>query len=289
VIVGLTGATGHIGRRVAELLVERLGTPDGPTEVVATTRAVGKAADLADRGVQVRHADFDDPATLVPAFTGLDRLLIVSTDSHDPQVRIRQHGAAIDAAARAGVPHLVYTSFVNADRGRPASVAAVHQATEAALRDAGPAWTVLRNNLYADTLPMMLAAPGGGPVSTNAGSGRAAYVTREDCAAVAAAVLLAVGGEHAGQVYEVTGPQALTLAEAAEQFGRAQGRGIEVREVDDETFVQGMVAGGAPEPMARAFSTFGSAQREGVFDVVSDVVPRLTGRPAIPVSAVAKT
>ncbi len=272
-IVGVTGATGHLGRRTVELLLDRLGQPDGPSAVVATTRSPEGAADLARRGAEVRRGDFDEPSTLAAAFAGLDRLLVVSADAPDPQLRIGQHAAAIAAAAAAGVPHLVYTSFVNADRGRPDFIAVVHLAAEEALRQAGPAWTVLRNNLYADQLPQLVGSP------TNAGSGRAGWVAREDCAAVAAAVLAAPGDAHAGQVYDVTGPRSLTMAEAAAQLGTGG-----VTQVDDGDFVRGMVGAGAPEPVARAFAGFGAAQREGIFDVVSDVVPRLVGRAAIPVS-----
>jgi NAD(P)H dehydrogenase (quinone) len=288
VIIGLTGATGHLGRRVAELLADRLQRGELPhvERVVAVTRTPSAAEQLAARGVDVRSGDFDDPAALAAAFAGVDRLLVVSTDDLRPGQRVRQHRDAIDAAVAAGVRHLVYTSVTDPAAPEPAELNAQHRATEEHLRRRAPAWTVLRNSIYADLLVQQYVAPDGERVVTNAGDGRAAYVAREDCAAVAAAVLAASDAAHEGLTYDVTGPRSLAVRELLPLLGLAVGRNVSLVEVTDEENVAGLVAAGLPEPVARIFTGFGTALRSGHFDVVSDTVHRLVGRPAVPVEEV---
>ena len=287
-IIGLTGATGHLGRRVAELLADRLERGELPhvERIVAVTRRPAAAEGLAARGVDVRAGDFDDPAGLATAFAGVDRLLIVSTDDLRPGQRVRQHRAAIDAAVAAGVRHLVYTSVTEPGGPEPAELNAQHRATEEHLGAVAPAWTFLRNNIYADLLVQQYVAPSGDAVVTNAGLGRAPYVAREDCAAVAVAVLASLDDDHAGQVYDVTGPASLTVADLVPLLSRSVGAELALVDVTDEQTLAGLVAAGLPEPVARIFTGFGIALRSGHFDVASDVVERLTGRPPLPVEAV---
>lgn len=201
--IAITGASDLLGRATAELLQ---GSVD-PHDAVLTTREPAALADLAARGAHVRRADFTDPATLSGAFAGVERLLIVSTDAVG--TRLDGHRAAVTAAA--GVGHVVHTSFPEPVPTDPALVVADHAGTEAALADSGTAWTVLRNSLYAHTqVPVVEQAAASGQLVTSADDGATAYVTREDCAAVAAAVL--AHGGHAGRAYDVTGPRAWTAA-----------------------------------------------------------------------------
>jgi NAD(P)H dehydrogenase (quinone) len=288
VIIGLTGATGHLGRRVAQLLADGIERGDLPhvERLVAVTRRPAAAADLAARGVDVRAGDFDRPAGLPAAFAGVDRLLVVSTDDLRPGQRVRQHRDAIDAAVAAGVRHLVYTSVTDPTGPEPAELNAQHHATEEHLRAVAPAWTSLRNSIYADLLVQQYVAPTGDAVITNAGQGRAPYVARDDCAAAAAAVLASPDGDHVGQVYDVTGPQSLTVADLVPLLSRSVGAELPLVEVTDEQTLAGLVAAGLPEPVARIFTGFGIALRSGHFDVTSDAVERLTGRPPLTVEAV---
>ena len=199
--IGITGGSGALGRLTAELVLKQV----DPSEVVLTTRSPASLADFADRGVTVRAADFNQPESLATAFAGIDRLLLVSTDTIG--ARLDQQRDAIAAAAAAGVQHIAYTSIGEPVPANPALVVPDHAGTEQALRDSGLAWTFLRNNLYSHMqVPGIQQAIASGQVVTNAGQGAAAYVTREDCAAVAAAVLTQDG--HVGIAYDVTGPKA---------------------------------------------------------------------------------
>jgi NAD(P)H dehydrogenase (quinone) len=266
----ITGASGQLGRRVAELVLEQT------SDVVLATRSPEALAGFAERGAQVRHGDFDDPASLDAAFAGGERLLLVSANVIG--TRVAQHLRAIDAAVRAGVRHVLYTSIVNPGPENAAAVAVEHRETEEALRASGLAWTFLRNNIYADLQPQSAAAAiASGQLVTNAGDGRTGYVTREDCAAVAAAALLSDG--HEGQAYDVTGPETVSAADLAALFSELGGSPVEVVNVDDAAFAAGLVEhAGMPQAMAEVYATFGAATRDGVLDVQTDVVERLTGR-----------
>jgi NAD(P)H dehydrogenase (quinone) len=202
----VTGASGHLGRRAVELLLDA-----EAGHIVAATRSPEKLASLADRGAEVRRADFDDPVSFIEAFAGADRLLLVSTDALGR--RLPQHRAAIRAALRGGVKHVVYTSLPNPEKWE-SDLATEHAETETALRASGLGWTMLRNNLYTDNLlPKLSDAIASGQLVSAAGDRGAAYVTREDCAGAAAAAL--ASSDFDGRTFDVTGPAAVTHAELA--------------------------------------------------------------------------
>jgi NAD(P)H dehydrogenase (quinone) len=271
-MIVVTGASGQLGRAVVERLKDRVDA----SRVVALSRDPDKIADL---GVTTRAADFDDEDGLARAFDGADRLYMISTDKMGSD-RIAQHTNVINAASRAGVGHVLYTSQTRADEpDNPAMVMSDHRATEEALAASGLRHTTLRHNLYADIFVLMSAtsAVASGVLATNAGDGGAAYITREDCAEVGAAVLAA--DDDPGRVLEVTGPASVTGADFAAILSEITGRQIPYEQLTDEQFVAGAVASGAmPEPMAQGMATFGRATREGYFDIVTDVARRFTGR-----------
>src|SRR5271170_4367258 len=165
----VTGASGHLGRRVVELLLET-----GAANIVAGTRKPEKLADLAARGVVVRPADFEEPKGLRTAFVGVDRVLIISTDAIDrPGRRLAQHQAAVAAAAGAGVKHAVYTSMPNPETS-PVVFAPDHLGTEQALKASGMSWTILRDCWYTDYLvPGLAAAVASGKLVSATGQGGA--------------------------------------------------------------------------------------------------------------------
>lgn len=270
----VAGASGHLGRGVAEELLART----APGGVRLLSRTPDALSDLAARGADVRFADFDDPASLPAALAGGRRLLLISTDALDR--RVAQHRAAIDAAVQAGIGHVIYTSVVSPEPGNPAAVVETHRQTEADLRAAGCAWTVLRNELYSEFQEMELReAAASGRLVHNRGDGRAAYVSRLDCAAAAAAVL--AGDGHEGRAYDVTGPESLSADDLAGIYADLAGRPVEPVAVDDEALVAGMVgdsADGHAAFGARFVASFGRAIREGWFAEVSDAVETLTGR-----------
>jgi NAD(P)H dehydrogenase (quinone) len=269
---GVTGASGHLGR----LVTAGLTAAAGPREVVLITRSPGALA--AQPGTTVRRGDFARPETLDDAFAEIETLLLISTDTVG--VRLEQQRAAIAAAARAGVGRILYTSVPNPVAANPAFVVPDHAGTEAALRESGMTWIVLRNNLYAHMqLPGIQRASATRRFVTNQGDGRAAYVTREDCAAAAVAAMLRGGLDN--QAWDVTGPEALGAADLAALAGEE----VEVVPVTDDEYAAGLVAANLPEPLARGLASFGAGIREGYFAEVTNVVGDLTGRPAAALTA----
>lgn len=269
----VTGASGHLGRRVVELLLAA-----NAGHVIATTRSPAKLADLAARGVEVRQADFDDPASLAVAFAGAERLLLISTDAVDGTDRRQvQHHNAIKAAEQAGVRHVLYTSLIRPEPGNPAAVAPDHYATEQALATSSLDWTVLRNNIYTDLFVMSLPhAVASGQIVAAAANGGAGFVTREDCARAAAAALAAPGAGRT--TLDITGPAIVTYAELAQILSAVAERPIAYVPLSPDAMVAGMVAAGLPEGVARLLVSFDVAVAEGALAVASSAVADLTGK-----------
>lgn len=270
----VTGASGHLGRRTAEILLDTDGVD--PSDVVLVTRDPSKLQDLAARGATVRFGDFDDAASLEAAFAGAERVLIISTDVVG--ARIAHQRAAIDAAKAAGARLIAYTSIPNPSEDNPAAVVPDHRATEEALIASGVAYTVLRNGLYSEyRIPEAEAAIASGTFHHNQGDGATAYVSREDCAAAAAAVL-AGGAEHENKVYNITGSELLGGADLARIYGAAGGVDVEAVALDDASFEAGLAAAGLPAVAVPLIASFGRAIREGKLDEQSTDVETLTGR-----------
>jgi NAD(P)H dehydrogenase (quinone) len=269
--IAITGAAGQLGRLTAQLVLERAPAD----EVVLVTRRPDAIADLADAGATVRHGDFDEPESLPGAFAGCERLLLISADTVGE--RVRQHRAAVDAAAAAGVRHVIYTSIVNAGSELPLVVSHEHGETERAIRARGLRWTALRNGLYAEfEVAGAARAAASGQLVHNNGDGATAYVSREDCAAAAAAVLTTDG--HEDRIYNITGPELVSQADLAALVAEITGRPVEAIAIDDEAAAQALVDVGLPPEMARVYASFGTAIREGVLTTVSTAVHDLTGR-----------
>lgn len=273
--IAITGASGQLGRATADAV---LATLADPSDLVLVTRTPSSLSEYASRGVEVRAGDFGQPAGLVDAFAGIERLLLISTDVVG--VRLEGHIAAINAAKAAGIQHVIYTSVTDPQPSNPAAVVPDHAGTEQALRESGLAWTFLRNNLYAQLqIPVIQQAITSGQLIENTGGGATAYLDRSDAAAVAATVL--TGGGHAGSVYEVTGPQAVTATDVAALAADLGSSEVAVVDVGDAEYIAGLVEhGGLPESVAGLFASFGQAAREGYMGTVTSVVADLTGRPA---------
>jgi NAD(P)H dehydrogenase (quinone) len=269
--IAITGAAGHLGRLTAQLVLDRVPVD----ELVLVTRRPDEVADLIAAGASVRHGDFDEPDGLPEAFRGVDRLLLISTDVLGN--RVAQHTAAIDAAAAVGVGHVLYTSGLNAGSALPLVVSHDHGATEQAIRDRGLRWTALRNGLYAEFQVAAAArAFASGHLVHNNGDGATAYVSREDCAAAAAAAL--TGDGHEDRIYDITGPELVTQAQVAALVSEITGRPVDAVAIDDDEATRNLTAVGLPADAAMAYASFGTAIREGVLDVVSSHVEDLTGR-----------
>lgn len=269
----VTGASGHLGRRVLELLLDRKAGP-----LIATTRNPDSLKELAARGVEVRRADFDNEADLARAFRGAGRVLLISTDALDrPGRRVAQHRAAIRALEAAGVKHVVYTSLPNPYPGSPVAIADDHRETEAALAASRLDFTILRNNLYTELLLQSLkSAIASGQFVTARGTGATAYVTREDCARAAAAALAEPSTGR--RTLDVTGPAALTGDELVAIASELAGRKIVHVPVPPDALIQGMVEHGLPRPVAELFASFDVGIQKGDLSGITDTVQRLTGR-----------
>jgi NAD(P)H dehydrogenase (quinone) len=275
----ITGASGHLGRRVTDILLGEHAV--APADLVLVTRSPDKLAELAAGGAQVRHGDFEDPASLQTAFAGAEKVLIVSTDRVG--TRVPGHKAAIDAAVAAGARSIAYTSGINPSDSNPIGVMWEHRQTEDHLRATAPGWTILRNSVYAEVLlGGAEAALATGSHVTNEGDGRVAYISRDDCAAAAATVLATTG--HEGKIYDITGAVSLSPADVAALYSELGGRPVEVVQVDDDAYTAALVEhAGLPRPVAEVYASFGTGARRGYSAPVSDTVLRLTGRPPKPV------
>ncbi len=268
----VTGGSGHLGRRVIELLLEA-----NAGHIITTTRTPEKLADLAARGVEVRQGDFDQPDSLATAFAGVDRLLLISTDElGEPGKRLAQHRNAVTAAVEAGVKHVVYTSLVKPEPGSPITFAGDHYGTEQALAESPLDWTILRNNVYTDMLLMSLPqAIASGQLVAAANEGGVGYVTREDCARVAAVALAAT---TSGRVtLDVTGPEVITYGALAEIASEFSGRPVSYINVSTEDMVAGMMQAGLPPFLAEALASFHTAAAQGDHGFTTSVVTDLTG------------
>ena len=272
----VTGAGGHLGRRVVELLSEA-----GASTVIAATRQPEKLADLAARGVEVRRADFDDAVSLTQAFAGADRLLLISTDAlHAPGLRLRQHRNAVAAAGSAGIGHVVYTSAPSPYPTPESSLIDDHFWTEAALFESAMDWTILRDNIYAEIALLSLQhAAAGGQLFTATGTGGRSYVTREDCARTAASALASATGR---QILDVTGPSAVTSDELAAIAGELTGRKISHVNVPPSALLDGLLKAGLPPLMAGGLVAFDVAAAEGRHSILTPTVRTLTGREPTP-------
>ncbi|WP_042200266.1 SDR family oxidoreductase [Paenibacillus camerounensis] len=274
--IGFTGATGQFGSIVAEALLKKVPADS----LVASVRNPEKAESLRGLGVDVRHGDFDQPATLDAAFAGVDRLLIVSADG-DNDTRIRQHKAAVDAAVRAGIGFIAYTSVGHADASS-LFLAPVHRATEEFIRESGIPYAFLRNNWYLENeAGSIQAAVAGAPWLTSAGEGKVGWATRRDYAEAAAAVLTGEGHENA--VYELSG-KPLTQSELAAVVSGALGKEVPVQQVDDATYSSVMASAGVPEAALPIVVAIQAAIREGALDIESGDLEKLLQRPQTPLS-----
>ncbi len=277
--IAVTGASGRLGRLTTEELLRRVPAAD----LILITRTPGRLADLADRGAAVRYGDFDEPESMVAALGGAHRVLVISAIGTPTR-----HRAAFEAAARAGVAHLYYTSVPNPVAGNPFPPAAGQRASEQFLRDVGVAWTVLRNALYADLRAEIAAAyVRAGCWTTNTGNGGHAFVSRQDCAAAAAGALTSEG--HAGQTYLITGPELIGAGQYAGLLAEFGGRPVECRQVDDATYERYRAEFESDPANSAYFELFtgtGQAIRTGYLDEQTAAVAELSGRPATSMRAV---
>jgi NAD(P)H dehydrogenase (quinone) len=265
----VTGATGHLGRLAVESLLDR-GVP--AQDIIATGRRTEVLADLAERGVIVRRADFDDEISLREAFAGAEKLLLVS--SSEVGQRARQHGNAISAAKAVGVQFIAYTGIAKADTST-LLLAAEHRATEQLLADAGIPHALLRNGWYIENYTGQLPVYLEHGIAGAAGAGRVSAATRADFAEAAAAVLAGEG--HQGAVYELGG-EPFTMTELAEVVSAATGQTVTYTDLPVEQYTQILVGAGLPEPVAAVFADGDRGVAAGELLVEGSDLEKLIGR-----------
>ena len=273
----VTAASGHLGRLVVEALLD---AQVPASELVATSRRPSSIADLAEREVVVRHADYDDPDSLDAALVGVDRLLLVS--GTEAGRRVAQHRNVVDAAARASVRHVAYTSISHAATS-DLLLAQEHRETERLLEASGLAHTFLRNSWYLENytaqIPGLLER---GVLFGAAGEGRVSAATRADFASAAAAVLTSEG--HEGRTYELGGDEPFTMAEFAATLGRLSGREVAYRDLSEADFGRVLVDAGLPEGYAAALADGDRGLAQGALYTDSGDLSRLIGRPTTSVA-----
>jgi NAD(P)H dehydrogenase (quinone) len=271
----ITGASGQLGQRVAEHALQAVPA----SQLVLVTRHPAQLSHFSARGVEVRFGDFEQSASLVPAFAGASRLLLISAVDLDR--RAAQHRAAITATKNAGVGHVIYTSMLNPAPPNPAAVAPSHLETEQALAASGLDWTLLRNSLYADyQAPEARVAIASGTLRHNRGTGRIAYIARDDCAA--AAVLCSDG--HINATYDITGPALHSVAELAALYSKLGRCAVQSIALEDEAFIATLMGNANSEGHSRygaeLVASFGRSIRQGYMDCCTGHFAQLTGRPA---------
>ncbi|AWG30486.1 MULTISPECIES: SDR family oxidoreductase [Burkholderia] len=277
----ITGASGQLGRLVIDALLETVPA----SRIVAAVRNPAKARDLEARGVVVREADYTRPETLASAFVGVDKLLLIS--STEVAGRLPLHRAVIDAARRAEVSLLAYTSMLHADTS-PARLAIEHRQTEEIIAAAGLPAVILRNGWYTENHLMALpAALEHGAFIGAAKDGRFSSAAREDYAA-AAAVALATDG-HAGKTYELAADDAFTLTQLAAEVSRQSGKPVVYNDLAQDAYADALTSAGLPPEFAGVLADADVAASRGALFDDGGALARLIGRPTTPLASVVAT
>ena len=278
-LIAVTGASGQLGWLAIQFLLSR----HPAARILAIARDPAKIADLAEAGVQVRQGDYDRPDTLDAALAGVERLLLVS--SSEIGKRAPQHQAVIDAAIRAGVSLVAYTSLLHADTS-PLGLAVEHVQTEQALEASGLPHALLRNGWYAENYTAGIAgALQHGVVLGSAGDGRLSLAARADYAE-AAAIIMASDATQAGKVYELAGDHAITLTDFAALVARKTGIPIAYQDLPQQDYRDALLSAGLPGFVADLLSdSDAGAAKGGLFDD-SGTLGRLIGRATTPIEDV---
>jgi NAD(P)H dehydrogenase (quinone) len=277
-MIVVTGATGQLGRLVIQSLLKKVPA----SSIVAAVRNVEKAQDLAALGVQVRQADYNQPASWDAALQGADKVLLIS--SSEIGQRAKQHQAVIDAAKRAGVKLLAYTSVLHADTS-VLGLAGEHRETEAAIRASGLPFVLLRNGWYTENYAMGIpTALSLGAVYGCAGDGRISSAARADYAEAAATVL--ASDNQAGKTYELAGDSAYTLSEFASEISRQSGKAIGYVNLPEAEYKKALLGAGLPELLAELLANSDTGVSKGALFDDGCQLSKLIGRPTTPLAEV---
>ncbi|WP_321376097.1 SDR family oxidoreductase [uncultured Draconibacterium sp.] len=275
--IGVTGATGHLG----QLVVEQLKQKTAAENIVALVRTPEKAAEL---GVEARAFDYEKPEGLAGALEGIDRLMLIS--GSEIGKREQQHKNVIEAAKKAGISWIVYTSLLHADTSS-LSLAGEHLATEAALKNSGVEHTILRNGWYTENYTGSIAgALGAGAFVGSAGDGKISSATRADFAEAAAVVL--TNEDYKGKLFELAGDESYTLTDLAAEISKQTGKAIPYNNLPEGEYAKILKSVGLPELFADAIAGWDTgASKDDLFDD-SKQLSKLIGRPTTPLADAVK-
>ena len=276
--IAITGATGQLGRLVVSKLKQKV----SPENIVALVRSPQKAADL---GVEARECDYNLPESLDSALDGINTLLLIS--GSEVGKRATQHSNVIEAAKKAGVQWIVYTSQLHADTSS-LSLAVEHRATEAALQEASIPFTLLRNGWYTENYTGSIpGAIAGGAFLGSAGEGKISAAARADFADAAVVVLTSAG--HKGKIYELAGDEFFTLSDLAAEISRQTGKDIPYKNLPETDYAALLTSFGLPEGLAQAIAGWDVAASNGALLDEGRQLSALIGRPTTPLSEVVAT
>lgn len=274
---GVTGATGQLGG----LVVEKLKEKGLASTIVALVRNPEKAAGL---GVEAREFDYNSPAKLVDALKGIEKLILIS--GNELGKRAEQHANVIDAAKKAGVKWVVYTSLLQADTSS-LSLAPEHHATEKALQASGLTYTILRNGWYTENYTGSVAgAVAAGALIGSAGDGKISSAARADFADAAVAVVTGAG--HVNKVYELAGDESYTLAELAAEISKQTGKAIPYNNLPETAYADILKSFGLPEMFAEAIASWDTGASKGDLFNESHQLSKLIGKPTTPLAETVK-
>ncbi len=272
----VTGATGQFGKTTIDFLLKK----DIPANnIAALVRDEAKAADLKSKGIILKTGDYNNYESLLAAFADADKLLFVS--GNEIENRVSQHENVVKAAIQAGVKHVVYTSFLSANESNTSPIAMVGEAhiqTEKWLKESGLSYTILKNNIYMDMIPVFIGekALETGIIYQPAGEGKCAYVLREEMAEIAANILTSTG--HEGKIYPLTGNKAYSYGDIAKILSEITGKDIQYVSPTPEEFSKTLQEANVPAAYIGMLTGFSVAKAQGEFDIEDNTMEILLGR-----------
>jgi len=273
--VAVTGSTGQLGQIVVEKLKKKL-----PQEnLVAMARSAEKAAGL---GVPTRIADYEQPEAILQALTGIDTLILISAS--DFNKRADHHHNIVEAARKADIKWIIYTSLIHADTST-IGLAAQHRTTEAEIKNSGIPFTILRNGWYTENyVGSIQAAVNTGSIIGSSGNGKISSASREDYADAIVSVLTA--SDQDGKTYELAGDESWTLSDLASEISKQTGKDITYVDMPEEQYASALTNYGFPEFLANAFAEWDARAAEGELFDDNRELSQLIKRPTTPFSVV---
>jgi NAD(P)H dehydrogenase (quinone) len=269
----ITGATGQLGTSTIKFLLQRTAA----NNIAAMIRDVTKSDELKPWGVDVRTADYDNPDALARAFKGVDKLMLIS--GSDVVRRLQQHKNVVDAATKAGISHIIYTSIFRSNE-RNSSIRTIvgsHAETEDYIKKSGLNYTIMLNTLYADMLPMFF---GDGVFETGiflpAGNGKASYASRRDMAEAAACILTSEG--HENKEYIIANTKNYSMDELAEILSEIAGKNVPYLNPSREAFIETLAGAGIPQEIILLTADFSEAIKNGELETTHTDLVNLTGK-----------